>query len=58
MSHPTNVIIGSLAWATALIASAVVFKGNPLGDRVEWFLIIGALSFCSCRWWRAPCHLR
>jgi hypothetical protein len=58
MSRPANVILASLAWAAALIASAIVFKGNPVGDWVEWFLIIGALSFCFWPSGRLSCRPR
>jgi len=58
MLRPATLILWSLGWAGALIASAIVFRGNPVGDWVESFLILGALMFWSWQWWRQPCRVR
>jgi hypothetical protein len=41
----TRLILWALAWAAALIGSAVVFKGNTLGDWIEAVLYLGAAVF-------------
>jgi hypothetical protein len=48
----STLVVWALAWALAIIASAIVFKGNPIGDWVEAFLILGALTFWYWHWWR------
>lgn len=48
----STLVVWALAWALAIIASAIVFKGNPIGDWVEAFLILGALTFWSWHLWR------
>jgi hypothetical protein len=50
-SPNATLIRWSLAWALALIASAIVFRGNPVGDWVESFLTIAALTFWLWQWW-------
>ena len=55
--RPATLILLSLVWAAALIASAIVFKGNPVGDWVESFLVIGALTFWFWQWWRQTCRV-
>lgn len=41
----TSAIVWSLVWAFAIIATAFLFKGNPVKDWIEAGLIIGALTF-------------
>jgi uncharacterized membrane protein YbhN (UPF0104 family) len=44
-THVTSLIIWSLVWAFTLIATAFVFKGNPVKGWIEAVLFIGALTF-------------
>lgn len=44
-THLTPVIVWSLVWAFALIATAFLFKGNPVKDWIEAVLFIGGLTF-------------
>jgi hypothetical protein len=41
----TSTIVWSLVWALAIIATALLFKGNPAKDWIEAGLIVGALTF-------------
>jgi hypothetical protein len=41
----TSLIIWSLVWAFAIIATAFLFKGNPVKDWIEAALFIGAFTF-------------
>ena len=41
----TRLVLWSLAWAIALIASAILFKGNPFKDWIQSALFIGAITF-------------
>jgi hypothetical protein len=34
-----------MAWAIALIASAILFKGNPVKDWIQSALFVGAITF-------------
>lgn len=58
LPRPSTLMLWSLVWAVALIASAIVFRGNPVGDWVESFLIIAALTFWFWQWWRQICRVR
>jgi uncharacterized membrane protein YbhN (UPF0104 family) len=40
----SRIILWSMAWALALIASAIVLKGNPAKEWIQAFLFIGALT--------------
>jgi hypothetical protein len=40
-----KVLLWSLVWALALIASAIVFKGNPLKEWIQSALFIVATTF-------------
>lgn len=40
-----TLILWAIAWALALIASAILFKGNPLKDWIQSALFIGAITF-------------
>jgi len=41
----TTIVLWSIAWALALTASAILFKGNPLKDWIQAALFIGAMTF-------------
>ena len=41
----TALILWAIAWAAALIASAILLKGNPIKDWVQAALFIGAMTF-------------
>jgi len=41
----TTLILWAVAWATAMIASAILLKGNPTKDWVQAALFIAAMSF-------------
>lgn len=43
--HMTTLILGSIVWALAIIASAILFKGNPVKDWLQAALFIGAITF-------------
>jgi len=52
MAHPstntkrlTTLILWAIAWAAAMIASAILLKGNPVKDWVQAALFIGAMTF-------------
>jgi hypothetical protein len=40
-----TLVIWALAWAAAMIASAILLKGNPIKDWVQSALFIGAMIF-------------
>jgi hypothetical protein len=42
-------LLGAGAWAAAMIASAFLFKGEPLGDWIEGALLVGFKVFISHR---------
>ena len=48
----TTLVLWAIAWALALIASAILFKGNPVKDWVQSALFIGALTFWLWQSWR------
>jgi hypothetical protein len=41
----TTLILRALAWAAAMIASAILLKGNPLKDWIQAALFICAMTF-------------
>jgi len=41
----TILILYAVVWAAAMIASAVLLKGNPIKDWVQAALFIGAMTF-------------
>ena len=41
----TTLILWAIAWAGAMIASAILLKGNPIKDWVQAALFIGAMTF-------------
>ena len=38
-------VLWAMGWALVFIASAILFKGNPLKDWIQAALFIGALTF-------------
>lgn len=40
-------IFGAVVWAAAFILSAIVLKGNPLGDWIEGALLVAWIVFIS-----------
>jgi hypothetical protein len=38
-------IIWAIVWAAAMIASAIVLKGNPIKDWIQSALFIAAMTF-------------
>ena len=51
----TPLIIWSLIWAFAIIATAFLFKGNPVKDWIEAALFIGAFTFWMWKFRRVDC---
>ena len=41
----TILVLWAIAWAVAMIASAILLKGNPVKDWVQAALFIGAMTF-------------
>jgi hypothetical protein len=41
----TILFLWAIAWALALVATAILFKGNPIKDWVQSALYLGAISF-------------
>ncbi len=41
----TTLVLWAIAWALALIASAILFKGNPIKEWIQSALFIGAMTF-------------
>ena len=41
----TALILWAIAWAAALIASAILLKGNPIKDWIQAVLFIAAMTF-------------
>ena len=41
----TTLILWAIAWAAALIASAILLKGNPIKDWIQSVLFIAAMTF-------------
>jgi uncharacterized membrane protein YbhN (UPF0104 family) len=44
-TRATSLILWSLVWAFALIATAFLFKGNPAKDWIESALFVVAFTF-------------
>ena len=51
----TSLIIWSLVWAFAIIATAFLLKGNPVKDWIEATLFIGAFTFWLWKSQRLVC---
>ena len=43
--HLTTLIVWAIAWAAAMIVSAVLLKGNPIKDWIQSALFIAAMTF-------------
>jgi uncharacterized membrane protein YbhN (UPF0104 family) len=43
--HIATLVLWSIAWALALIASAILFKGHPAKDWIQSALFTGAVTF-------------
>lgn len=41
----TTLILWAVAWAAAMIASAIILKGNPMKDWIQSVLFIAAMTF-------------
>jgi hypothetical protein len=41
----TTLVMWAIAWAVAMIASAILLKGNPVKDWIQAALFIGAMTF-------------
>lgn len=42
-------LLGSAAWAAAMLASAYAFKGQPAGDWIDSVLLFGFIFWLSTR---------
>jgi hypothetical protein len=52
----TAIVLWSTAWALALIASAILLKGNPAKEWVQAVLFIGALTVSLWQGQRLSCR--
>jgi hypothetical protein len=52
----TRIALWSIAWASTLIASAILLKGNPAKDWVQAVLFIGALTISLWQGRRLACR--
>jgi len=52
----TTIVLWSTAWALAIIASAIVLKGNPAKEWVQAVLFIGALTIVLWPGQRLSCR--
>jgi len=52
----TKLVLWALAWAAAMIGSAIVLKGNPIKDWFQAALFIGAMTFWLWQSRRAACN--
>ena len=52
----TKIVLWSTAWALALIASAILLKGNPAKEWVQAVLFIGALTISLLQGRRLTCR--
>jgi hypothetical protein len=52
----TTVLLSSMAWALALITSAIVLKGHPAEEWVQAALYIGALTALMFNAHRLSCR--
>jgi len=52
----TTIVLWSTAWALAIIASAIVLKGNPAKEWVQAVLFIGALTIVLWQGQRLSCR--
>ena len=40
-------LVGAIAWAIGFVVSAIVLRGNPIGDWIEGALLVGWIAFIS-----------
>jgi len=52
------VLIGTIAWAVGFVVSAIVLKGNPIGDWIEGALLVGWIVFISFANWSGTKSLK
>ena len=45
------ILFGTIAWAVGFVVSAIVLKGNPIGDWIEGALLVGWIVFISLSNW-------
>ena len=50
-SRMTTMTLWSIAWALAIIGSAILFKGNSMKEWIQAALFIGAITFVL---WQSP----
>jgi hypothetical protein len=48
-----SIILWAIGWAAAMIACAILLKGNPLKDWIQSALFIAAMTFWAWRSQRA-----
>ena len=51
-----RIVLWSTAWALALIASAIVLKGNPAKEWIQAVLFLGALTVVLWQGQQLSCH--
>jgi len=51
----TTLVLWAIAWSAAMIASAILLKGNPTKDWIQAALFIGAMTFWVWQSQRASC---
>lgn len=49
MNATQGTLLGSLAWAAAMLVSAYVFKGHPAGDWIDSVVFFGFIFWLSSR---------
>jgi hypothetical protein len=45
------ILLGTIAWAVGFVVSAILLKGNPIGDWIEGALLVGWIIFISLANW-------
>ncbi len=54
----TTLVLWAIAWALALIASALLFKGSPVKDWIQSALFIGGMMLLLWQYPRLTRHRR
>ncbi|HEY3026154.1 MAG TPA: hypothetical protein VGJ55_08400 [Pyrinomonadaceae bacterium] len=49
----TTTVLWAIAWAAVIIASAILFKGNPIKDWVQSGIFVAAMIFWAWQSQRA-----
>jgi hypothetical protein len=44
-NHLSTLILWAIVWAVAMVASAILLKGNPIKDWIQAALFIAAMTF-------------